>query len=138
MRIGRLVLASLALCILALVWNGVLHGLILHDGNALIAPLRRSYLADLTWLSLLLTLGVTALFAFGYAWCARSGRIAEGVGYGLYFALVAGLLVDLNQYLLYPIPWRLAFYWFLGGLLEFSLYGALIARLYPIGDRYRR
>jgi hypothetical protein len=135
MRTGRLALATLALFAVALLWNGVLHLLILREANALVAALRRPNLDEMLWLSLLLTLGVCALFAFGYARVARSGRLAEGIGYGLFFGLVAGLLVDLNQYLLYPLPGRVVFYWFLGGLIEFTLYGALITRLYPVARR---
>jgi len=106
--------------------------LILREANALVTPLRRANLSDLMWLSLLLTLGISALFAFGYARFARTGRLVEGIGYGVFFALIAGLLVDLNQYVMYPIPGKVALYWFIGGLLEFSLYGALMTRLYPI------
>jgi len=42
-----------------------------------------------------------------------------------------GLLVDLNQYVLFPIPAVVAAQWFLGGLIEFSLYGIIASRLYP-------
>jgi hypothetical protein len=60
---------------------------------------------------------------------ARTGTMREGLGYGLYFALLAGLLVDLNQYVLFPIPGAVAALWFLGGLAEFSLYGMLVSRI---------
>lgn len=133
MRIGRLAVASLVLFVIALAWNSALHLLILRDVNAVVAPLRRANPSGFVPLSLFMTWGMTALFAFGYAWAARRGRLAEGLGYGMFFALLAGLLVDLNQYVLYPIPGRVALSWFLGGMLEFSLYGALMTRLYPVG-----
>lgn len=106
--------------------------IVIHDANLLVASIRRTNLSDFAWLSPLMTLGVTSLFAFGYSRFARTGRVAEGVGYGVFFALMAGLLVDLNQYLLYPIPGHVAFYWFVGGLFEFSVYGASITKLYPV------
>ncbi|QCW83426.1 hypothetical protein EQU24_15140 [Methylotuvimicrobium buryatense] len=34
--------------------------------------------------------------------------------------------MDLNQFILYPIHGKIALYWFLGGLVEFSIYGAFI------------
>ena len=93
----------------------------------------RTNLDDYMWLSVLMTFAVTLLFTFGYSYFTRTGKISEVILYGVFFALVAGVLVDLNQYVLYPIPGHLVFYWlFIGGLLEFSLYGALITRLYPI------
>jgi hypothetical protein len=42
------------------------------------------------------------------------------------------VLVDLNQYVLYPIPASLAIRWFVFGLLEFCIYGILASKLYPI------
>lgn len=131
-RIGRLGQTALVLFLIALVWNGILHMVVLRDANALIDAVRRTNLDDYLWISLLMTFAINLLFAFGYTRFARTGTVKEGVGYGVFFGLIAGVLVDLNQYVLYPIPGRLAFYWFLGGLLEFSLYGALITRLYPV------
>lgn len=48
------------------------------------------------------------------------------------FALLAGVLVDLNQYVMYPIPASLIAKWFVFGLIEFCVYGALATLLYPI------
>jgi hypothetical protein len=60
------------------------------------------------------------------------GSLREGVVYGVFFALLTGVLVDLNQYILYPIPGWLAFLWFLGGLGEFIVYGIIARKLYPV------
>jgi len=131
MRVKRLLIASLSLFVIALAWNALLHLVVLRGVNASVQHLRRTDLSSKWWLSLVLTGGLVALFTWGYGRFARSGSVREGVTYGVYFALVAGLLVDLNQHILYPIPARVAGLWFLGGLLEFSLYGALLTRLYP-------
>jgi hypothetical protein len=63
---------------------------------------------------------------------ARRGTWREGLRHGLFFAALAGLLVNLNQYLLYPIPASLALAWFGFGVLEFCGYGLLTSWLYPI------
>jgi hypothetical protein len=83
-------------------------------------------------LSLLLTAGLAFLFVWSYAYTARHGNLLEGISYGLFFAVLAGILVDLNQYLLYPIPASLAVSWFIFGLLEFCGYGILVSWLYPL------
>ncbi len=131
MRPRRFVLTCVVLFVLALAWNAFVHLLLLRETNAAVQHLRRPDLADKAWLSLLLTAGLVCLFVWGYSRCARTGRAAEGLVYGVFFALAAGLLVDLNQYVLYPIPAWVAFRWFLGGLVEFSLYGLVVSRLYP-------
>lgn len=129
MRAQRLILASAVLFVLALVWNSFVHLVVLRAANASVAHLRRPDLADTMWLSLVVTGGTVALFVWGYSRVARTGSLREGLGYGAAFALLAGLLVDLNQYVLFPIPGAVAAQWFVGGLLEFMLYGAVATKL---------
>lgn len=126
MRFGQTLCAAFALFIIALIWNGTLHYAVLAEENASIAPLRRTESTEFMALSLIQTWALALLFVYGYGRITRTGTVSEGVIYGLYFALLAGLLVDLNQFILYPIPGKIAMYWFLGGLIEFSIYGAVI------------
>jgi len=131
MRVKRFVLACAVLFVLAIAWNGLVHLVLLRGPNALVRHLYRPDLADRMWLSLLVTAGMVVVFVWGYGRFARVGSVREAIGYGAFFAIVAGVLVDLNQYVLYPIPGWLAFVWFLGGLAEFIVYGLIVSRLYP-------
>jgi hypothetical protein len=129
---SRRPLAAIAvLFVFALAWNGFVHLIVLRDANASVQHLRRPDLADKSWLGLLMTLGVVTMFVWGYRKVARSASIGEGLSYGLAFAVLAGLLVDLNQYVLFPIPGAVALQWFAGGVLEFCLYGVIVSRLCP-------
>lgn len=138
MRPGRFLLASVVLFLVALAWNAFVHLVVLRAANASVAHLWRPDLQDTMWLSLLLTAGIVMLFVWGYGRFARDGSLREGVVWGLFFALLAGLLVDLSQYVLFPIPGVVALQWFAGGLLEFLLYGALVTRLAPPTPRSDR
>jgi hypothetical protein len=131
MKTGRYVLAGAVLFGFAIVWNAFVHLLVLAPVDASVAHLRRPDFADKLWLSLVLTAGIVALFVAGYARVARTGSQREGALYGVFFACLAGLLVDLNQYLLYPIPAHVAGLWFLAGLAEFTGYGVIVSRLCP-------
>jgi hypothetical protein len=113
----------------ALGWNAIVHLGVLADVNASVQHLRRPDFADKLWLSLLLTAGIIALFLAGHARFTRGGTLRQSALYGLWFGCVAGLLVDLNQYLLYPLPARVAALWFVSGLLEFTVYGLLAGRI---------
>ncbi len=126
MRLRRFLLACAVLFVVALAWDGALHLVLLREAEAAVRPLYRSDLADRTWLSLVAAAAVVVLFVLGYRRFARVGSVREAAGYGLFFALVAGVLVDLNQYVLLPLPGRLACLWFLGGLVEFTLYGLIV------------
>jgi hypothetical protein len=131
MTLRRFVLSCAVLFVFALAWNGLVHGVLLRELDAAVQHLRRPDLAAKMWVSLPLTAGVVGLFVLGYGRTSRSGSVLEGLSYGAVFALLAGLLVDLNQYLLYPIPGRVALAWFAGGLVEFGLYGVIVSRLLP-------
>ena len=106
--------------------------IVLKDINALVEGIRRENLNDMMGLSLVMTAMLTFLFSFGYSKIRKDGKIKEGMKYGLFFGLLAVLLVDLNQYILYPIPVKVIAFWSIGGMLEFTIYGIIISLLNPI------
>jgi hypothetical protein len=79
---------------------------------------------------------VVGVFLWGYVRFVPIPSVREGALYGVYFAVVAGLLVDFNQYILYPIPGHVAAAWFFGGLAEFTIYGVVLSRLVPARSRH--
>lgn len=132
MGIRRFLLASVVIFALGMAWGGFVHLVLLRDANAAIAHLMRPDMAAKMWMSIVGMAGFVCLFVLGYGRFARKGTVGEGIVYGLFFAAVAGLLVDVNQYVLYPIPGFLAWTWFAGGVVEFCLYGAVVSWLYPV------
>ena len=108
-----------------MLWNGFLHLVVLRTIDESVQHVRRPDFADKAWLSIVMTAGVVCLFVWGYGRFARDASLREALIYGLFFALFAGLLVDFNEYVLLPIPSSAPLAWFLGGLVEFTLYGVL-------------
>jgi hypothetical protein len=135
MNLKRLVLASSVIFIFAILWNGVIHMVVLREADSILATIGRPETDRSLPLSLLVTLLLSVLFVWSYARFAKRGTIADGLNHGLFFGILAGVLVDLNQYVLYPIPASLALTWFLFGVLEFGIYGILASRLFPIPSR---
>lgn len=131
MRATRYLRACLVLFLVALAWNGLVHLVLLPGVDAAASHAFRPDLQGKLWLSLVSSAGMICLFVWGYSRFARGSKVGEGLLWGLFFALTAGLLVDLNQYVLYPIPVWVAATWFASGLAEFLLYGALVTRLVP-------
>jgi hypothetical protein len=131
-EVRRQALAVLAVFAFTLAWTALYHLVLLEGADLEIRPLYRPDMNGKIWLSLLGALAVSALFVAGYRLSARRGTLAEGLVYGLGFALLAGLLVDLNQYVLYPIPAALAAKWFLGGVVEFAVGGVLVGLICPV------
>lgn len=135
MNYKRLITASAVIFAFALVWNGFVHLVILRDANAGLATVARAEADRNLYLSLFITAGLAFLFVWSFARFARRGGLREGISHGLFFAVLVGILVDLNQYMLYPIPASLVAKWFVFGLIEFCIYGVLVSWLYPVTQR---
>jgi len=60
---------------------------------------------------------------------AKSG-LGQGLRYGLYMGLVLSVLSSLVWYTVLPIPGVLAFYWFLGGMVESIAAGVAAGLIY--------
>ena len=130
MNIKKFVLSSIVIFIIALLWNYVLHGVILTIESEAVKNLFRTDMKDKLWLSMIIALIIIMIFVYGYARISSKGTVLEGALYGFIFGITAGLLVDVNQYILYPLPASLVIKWFLFGVLEFTIYGVLVSRLY--------
>jgi len=133
MRTRRFVLASLVLFAVALAWNGLVHLVLLRASDATVRHLWREDPGETMWLALLVTAGMVMVFTWGYVRFVRDSSVREALTYALFFGLVAGLLVDANQFVLYPIPAGVAARWFVAGMAEFCLYALLLRRLFPPG-----
>lgn len=133
MNYKRLCYTALAIFIFALLWNGVVHLVVLRDANAALEHIARPASERSLLLSMAQTAAIAFCFVLTYALGARTNSLRGGLAHGALFGLLAGLLVDLNQYILYPIPATLVMAWFVFGFVEFCIYGLLAAWLYPIG-----
>jgi hypothetical protein len=111
-------------------WNFVVHGVILVIESESVKTLFRTDMNDKLWLSLLMTLLIIMVFVYGYVRISTKGTVLEGAVYGFIFGVTAGLLVDVNQYVLYPLPASIVIKWFLFGVMEFTVYGILVSRIY--------
>jgi hypothetical protein len=131
MSLKRFILTVIATIAFALVWNGILHGLVLREAEMALVDLARPAAERSMPLALLLTAGIAVLFVLSHVRLAPPSGIKGGLAHGAFFGLLAGFLVDLNQYFLYPIPGSLAASWFVFGFCEFCIYGLIAARLYP-------
>jgi len=128
----RLLVAVLAIFIFALVWNGFVHLVLLEEAALPLEKVARPAAERNMALGLLSTAGVAMLFVHSYVSFVRTPGLMRALGHGVFFALMAGLLVDLNQYFLCPIPGSLVAAWFFFGLIEFCVYGGLVAWLCPV------
>lgn len=132
MNYKRFYISVICIFCFAIIWNGIVHMVILREADSILNTIGRPEAERNLWLSLLGTIVLSVLFVLSYARFAKQGNLKEGIIHGLFFGLLAGVLVDLNQYVLYPVPGLLAFKWFIFGLCEFCIYGIIVSKLYPL------
>jgi len=130
MNYKRFFLASFVIFVFALLWNGIVHLLILRGPETILATIGRTEAQRSLGLSILVTAIIALLFVWSYSKFARYGNLKEGLTHGVFFGILAGTLVDLNQYVLYPIPASLALSWFGFGMIEFCIYGIIVSKFY--------
>jgi hypothetical protein len=130
MKSKFIAISSIIIFFFAILWNGLIHLVVLKSANSSIETLHRPDFADKLWLSLIVTFFISVLFSISYIRWRKDGSLIETITHSLFFAVLIGIVVDLNQYVLYPIPFMLVMQWFLFGILEFIIYGIIVWRVH--------
>lgn len=68
----------------------------------------------------------TFIFAKGYE---RKG-VMEGFRYGIYMAIFTFFVSSFEQFIIYPIPYAVVWYWIAAGLIQSVLMGIIAALVY--------
>lgn len=134
MNIKRWVIASVAVLVVLLVLEFVIHGMLLQgmyqQTAAVWRPLEEmNRLMGWMWLGdAVIAVFFTLIYAQGYE-KAKAGA-AQGMRYGLYVGILMGASMSLGSYATLPIPGALALYWFIGSVVEFVAAGAVVGWVY--------
>jgi len=108
-------------------YNALVHLLILGSANKQIESLRRVDFTSKIWISVLATLATSFLFTILYALFVSEKNTKTGSLFGFCFGLFMAIMVDLNQYVLYPLPFSLVAKWALFGVIEFAIVGLIVS-----------
>ncbi len=122
---SRIILNSVLLFFSSLLYNGLVHMVILSEANKQIEALKRTDFSSKMGLSILATFMTSLLFSFLYARFVSPKSRTAGLKFGLCFGLFISVMVDLNQYILYPLPFSLASKWAFSGIIEFTFLGLI-------------
>lgn len=120
-----LLIGTIALFILWVVLDWLLHGVLLASSYrataALWRPMPEIKIGVIWGTTLVTALCFTLLYLYGFAGVSMQRTLA----FGLWFGLAAGTSMGLGTYAVEPIPLSLALAWLLGTLVE-ALVGALL------------
>lgn len=122
----RLLIAAMISFVFSIVYNGLVHLVILGTANKRVESLRRVDFSSKAWISLLATLAISFLLPMIYSRFVSEKSYKKGFFFGFCFGLLIAIMVDVNQYVLYPLPFSLVASWALFGVVEFSLIGLIV------------
>lgn len=138
MNIQRWVWASVAVTVVVVLLDMLIHGVMLSETYKQTASVWRpesemKQLAPLMWLG-------NALFAPFFVWVYAQGvqkgkdLFGQGLRFGLMFGIGVSAMGALVWYVVLPIPQKLAFAWFVGGVAVYAVAGVAAALVYKTGN----
>jgi hypothetical protein len=111
--------------------NYLIHTVILIKSYAATISLWRPDMNHKMWILWLSDLARMVLFVYIFSKGYEKKGWVEGLRYGLWMGLFAGILMGFGAYVTIPIPFTLAMLWFVFGTLQLMCCGvsvALVAR----------
>jgi hypothetical protein len=125
----RLLIAAVISFAFSIFYNGLVHLVILGTANKQVESLRRVDFSSKAWISVLATLATSFIFTTIYSLFVSEKNTKKGLFFGFCFGLFIAIIVDLNQYVLYPLPFSLVARWALFGIIEFSVIGMIVGSI---------
>jgi len=134
MNTKRWLLASVAVLVVVAVLEFLIHGVLLSDVYRQTASVWRSgaEMQKMMWIFWVGMLVFAPFFALIYVKGYEKGKpgLGQGFRYGLYVGVMLSVMHSFGWYVILPIPLALAFYWFLGILVEFIAAGVAAGLVY--------
>ena len=122
----KTILAIIAVFVAWSVMDFVIHGLILRSSYEATASLWRP-MSEMKRGVMYTTVFIAALtFVLIYSQFFSRKGVSTGLKYGLLFGAGAGVSMGYGSYSVMPIPYYMAFTWFLGSVVEAALGGIIL------------
>lgn len=120
--------AFVAMVVLELIIHGFILGSTYRSDE--LARLWRPDMESKMWIMyvvyVIMSFFLSLIFSKGY----EGKGIGEGFRFGLYVGLLLATPMAYSSYAIYPIPYSLAFQWFIYGLIEYIIIGILLALVF--------
>jgi len=130
MNIKRFIGAAVVVFISFQLFDYLIHNLMLGPTYQKLISVWRPDMMDKMWIMHLTSLFLSFLFVYIFTKGYEGKGVGEGVRYGLLIGLLMNGVGAFNQYVIYPVPFKLAVQWFIFGTLEFIIAGIITALIY--------
>ncbi len=134
MNTKRWLLASVGVFVVIAVMESFIHGVLLSDMYRATASVWRAKpeMQQMMWIFWAGYLVFAPFFALIYVKGYEKGKpgLGQGIRCGLYVGAMLSVMQSFGWYAILPIPFVLAFYWFVAILVEFIAAGAAAGLVY--------
>lgn len=108
----------------------VVHNLLLGSAYERTSALWRPEMTDFMWVMWVTGFIFSAIFVYIFTKGYEDKGIWEGLRYGLLIGILVSFVGSYNQFVVYPIPYYMALYWFIAGTFEIMILGIVAALVY--------
>jgi len=129
MNIKRFILASIAVFITFEILNFVIHSVILSQSYESLSTIWRPDMMSKMWIMLIVSFTFSFILIYIYSNGFGHG-ILSGIRFGFVIGLIAICASAFNQYVVYPIPFKLVVQWCVYGLIQYMLCGLVASLIY--------
>ena len=134
MNTKRFIICFIVIFVILEITNYLVHGIILgptyaddavnflyRSSEEMMSKMWIMYIMDLIW-----SFFFVLIFVKGY----ENKGILEGLRYGLYIGIFYVMVQSYNSYVIYPIPYLLAFLSFVYGIIQVLILGVVASLIY--------
>lgn len=126
----KLWLGSVAVFVVIAVWETIGNLLLLSSAYQATANLWRPMAEMKIWLFYVVYLFVAFFFTLIFSKGYEGKGVREGLRYGFYVGMLMAVPMAFGTYGALPIPCSMALQWFIYGLIEYVLCGAVVALVF--------
>jgi hypothetical protein len=130
MNIKRFLIATLAVFIVYVAINFLIHSVILMGTYESLKNIWRPDMMEKMWVMWIVYIGFAFLFTFIFTVGYEGKGWLEGLRYGLYIGLLLNGVSAFTEYAVYPLPFTLVIQWFVYGVIQITICGIAAALIY--------
>ncbi len=123
-------IASVVVFVVYEILSFVIHSIILSSQYQATASAWRADMNEKIWITWVVALLWSFLFLYIFIKGYEAKGWLEGLRYGFWIGLFVNIPMSLNSYAVYPIPFNLAVWWFVLGMVQFMACGIVAAAIY--------
>ena len=128
-------LSTAAVFVVYAILDFLVHGVLLADAYEATASVWRpeTEMMSMVWIMWLATLLWSFIFVYIFGWQWQGKGVGEGIRFGFCIGLFVVVPMAYSNYAVLPVPHSLALSWFVYGMVQVMVCGAILALVYRPG-----